>query len=235
MSTRSAPSTLSALVLVTQPVTASTWPVISGVMSAPIGTIVTAFSSILFLASSALSRMMPVDWMPTFLPTMSWALLDRLFLEREEAVRVLLHADREALDRQALRHRQHQRRARRHLAEVEATRRDDGDAVDVGAAGLDLEVDPFLLEVALLLGDDLADLVAADQPAELHVDLGLAGRACADRQQAAGAQQAAGRRGRQQPATISIQDVRHHHLPAACVRTILWNPGRSRKDRFAPP
>ena len=71
--------------LVTQPVTASTWPVISGVMSAPIGTIVTAFSSILFLASSALSRMMPVDWMPTFLPTMSWALRIGFFLSEKKA------------------------------------------------------------------------------------------------------------------------------------------------------
>ena len=41
-------------------------------MSAPIVTICTSFSGILFLARSARSRMTPVAWMPTFLPTMSF-------------------------------------------------------------------------------------------------------------------------------------------------------------------
>ncbi len=84
MSTRSGPNTFSAEVLVSQPVTASTWPVSRGVMSAPIGTMLTLFSSILFLASSALSRMMPVDWMPIFLPTMSWALRMGFFLSEKK-------------------------------------------------------------------------------------------------------------------------------------------------------
>ena len=162
-----------ALVLVSQPVTQSTWPVSSGDMSAPIVTICTSFSGILFLASSARSRMTPVAWMPTFLPTMSFGSRIGFFFSEKNAVRVLLHAGREALDRHVLRGRQHQRRARRDLTDLEAARRDDRDAVDVRAAGLDAQLDAFLLVVAELLGAHLADLVAAEQPAELHVDDGL--------------------------------------------------------------
>ena len=54
--------------LVSQPVTTSTCPVISGIMSEPMVTICTSFASILFFASSARSRITPVAWMPTFLP-----------------------------------------------------------------------------------------------------------------------------------------------------------------------
>jgi hypothetical protein len=84
-STRSAPSGLSAVVFVSQPVTVSTWPVSSGVMSAPIGMIVIDFSSILFLASSARSSTRPVDWMPIFLPTMSFGVrIGFFFSEKKE-------------------------------------------------------------------------------------------------------------------------------------------------------
>jgi hypothetical protein len=48
--------------------------------------------------------------------------------------------------------------------------------VDVRAARLEAQLDAFLIVVAELLGADLADLVAGQEPAELHVDdrLGLA-------------------------------------------------------------
>jgi hypothetical protein len=103
---------------------------------------------------------------------------DRVLLQREEAVRVLLHTHREALDRQALGHRQHDGGAGRHLAGLEATGGHDGDSIDVRSAGLDVEVDAFLLEVAQLLRDYLADLVATDQPAQLHVDCRFVGCQC---------------------------------------------------------
>ncbi len=49
-----------------------------------------------------------------------------------------------------------------------------GDAVDAGPAGMDHDVELLLLEVAELLGGDLADLVVAGEPAELEIDgLGL--------------------------------------------------------------
>ena len=85
MSTRSAPSTFSAVVLVSQPVTTSTWPVSSGDMSAPMVTICTSFSGILFLASSARSRMTPVAWMPTFLPTRSFGSRIGFFFSEKNA------------------------------------------------------------------------------------------------------------------------------------------------------
>ena len=45
---------------------------------------VTSFSAILFLASSARSRITPVAWMPIFLPTMSWALRIGLFFSEKK-------------------------------------------------------------------------------------------------------------------------------------------------------
>ena len=72
MSTRSAPIALRAVVLVSHPVTASTWPVISGAYSLPMTTTWTSDSLILWCASSARSRMRAVPWVPIFLPTMSW-------------------------------------------------------------------------------------------------------------------------------------------------------------------
>ena len=73
-----------AVVLVSHPVTTSTWPVISGVMSAPIGMICTSLASMLFLASRARSRMMPVDWMPIYLPTMSCAVRIGFFFSEKK-------------------------------------------------------------------------------------------------------------------------------------------------------
>ncbi len=52
-------------------------------MSAPIVTIVTSFSAILFLASSARSRMTPVAWMPTFLPTRSFGSFTGFFFSEK--------------------------------------------------------------------------------------------------------------------------------------------------------
>ena len=81
----SAPSTFMALVLVSQPVTQSTWPVSTGDMSAPMVTICTSLSGILFLASSARSRMTPVAWMPTFLPTRSFGSRIGFFFSEKNA------------------------------------------------------------------------------------------------------------------------------------------------------
>jgi hypothetical protein len=159
---------------------------------------------------------------------------DRLLLQREEAVRMFLHADREALDRQPLGHRQHQRGTRRHLAQLEAAGGHHRDPVDAGTARLDVEVDAFLLEVALVLGHHLADLVTADQPAELHVDLGLAGCAGADRQQASAGQHAARRRrGPEQSATLLIQDILHR-IPPGRWRDDSLDSRAIRQGSFAP-
>ena len=83
---------------------------------------------------------------------------------------MLLHAHAEALHRNPLSHRQHERRARRDLPELIAPRRDDADPVDVRPTRMDLEVEAFLFEVAETLGDDFAVLVPAGGPAELHVE-----------------------------------------------------------------
>ena len=71
MSTRSAPSALSAETLVCQPATASTRPLSRGIMSEPIGTMLTWLSGIWCRASMALSSTMPVACMPMRLPIMS--------------------------------------------------------------------------------------------------------------------------------------------------------------------
>ena len=87
---------------------------------------------------------------------------------------MLLQAGGEAHHRDLLRGRQHQRGAGRDLADVVAARGDDGDAVDAGPAGMDHDVELLFLEVAEMLGRDLADLVVAGEPAELEIDgLGL--------------------------------------------------------------
>jgi len=81
----SLPSTFIAEVLVSQPVTQSTWPVSTGDMSAPSVTICTSLSGILFLASSARSRMMPVAWIPTFLPIKSFGSRMGFFFNEKNA------------------------------------------------------------------------------------------------------------------------------------------------------
>ena len=86
---------------------------------------------------------------------------------------MLLRASREAHDRNILRRGEHQRRARRYLPDLEAPCRDHSDAVDVWAAGLEAHLDAFLVVIAELLGADLADLVAREEPAKLHIDDGL--------------------------------------------------------------
>ena len=85
---------------------------------------------------------------------------------------MLLDADAEALDGNALRDGEHQRRARRHLPELVASRGHDPDAVDVRPARVDHEVDAFFLEKTESLRDDLAELVSAGEPAELHIEHG---------------------------------------------------------------
>ena len=71
MSTRSSPRILSALVLVCQPVTAATWPVINWFMSLPMLTASTWSSEMPAFASTARSRIIAVGWVAIVLPTMS--------------------------------------------------------------------------------------------------------------------------------------------------------------------
>ncbi|MCY1286781.1 hypothetical protein D9M70_357580 [compost metagenome] len=124
---------------------------------------------------------------------------DRRLLEREKGIGVLLQANREALDRQPFRHGQHDRWARRDLADLTAPGGNDRHAIDIRAAGLDPEIDAFLLVVAEPPGDNLAHLVAAGHPAQLHIDRGPVGREAAHRQQRArGGQSARHDRGLQQ-------------------------------------
>ena len=85
---------------------------------------------------------------------------------------MLLHTHTEALHRNPLPHRQHERRARRDLPELVAPRGDDADAVDVRPSRMDLEVDSFLFEESETLGDDFTELVTAGEPSELHVEDG---------------------------------------------------------------
>ena len=83
---------------------------------------------------------------------------------------MLLQAGREALHRDLLRRRQHQRRARRDLADLGRPEATIATPSMLGPARLDRDVELLLLEVAELLGGDLADLVVAGEPAELKVD-----------------------------------------------------------------
>ena len=85
---------------------------------------------------------------------------------------MLLHAHAEALHRNPLPYRQHERWARRDLPELVATRGDDADAVDVRSSRMDLEVESFLFEVSETLGDDFTELITASEPSELHVEDG---------------------------------------------------------------
>ena len=169
-STRSGPSTLSAVVLVSQPVTTSTCPVSSGIMSEPMVTICTSFAIDLVLGQQRAQQDHAGRLDADLLAGEVRGRADRVLLQREERVGMLLRGHGEAADRNVLRCRQHQRRAGRHLADFVAAGGDDGDAVIVGAAGLDVEVQAFLLEISELMGTGLAQLIAAAQPAELHVE-----------------------------------------------------------------
>src|SRR5215203_4274974 len=89
---------------------------------------------------------------------------------------MLLRSGRKAHHRNVLRSGEHERRARRHLADLEAPGGDHRHAVDVRTAGLEFQLDAFLLVEPHRLGADLADLVSREQPAELRID---DGRPCA--------------------------------------------------------
>jgi hypothetical protein len=68
---------------------------------------------------------------------------------------------------------------------------------------------PFLLVEAHALGDHLADLVAPDDPAQLHVDARLALREGVDAEQAAGGE-SAGDEGRlQQTSATGVPEMGH--------------------------
>ena len=129
---------------------------------------------------------------------------------------MLLQAGGETRHRNLLRRRQHQGRAGRHLADLVPAGRDDGHAVDAGPAGLDREVELLLLEVAEMLGRDLAHLVVAGEPAELEVDgLGLGLGETARRQQARGGEAGGGRTGLEQrpAANLAGTELAHGDFP----------------------
>ena len=118
---------------------------------------------------------------------------------------MLLQAGGEAHHWDLLRRRQHQRGTGRHLADLVPARGDDGHPVDAGPARLDREVELLLLEVAEMLGRDLAHLVVAGQPAELEVDgLGLGLGETARRQEARGGEAGGGRAGPEQRAAANL-------------------------------
>ena len=96
--------------------------------------------------------------------------VDRRARQRKERIRVLLRADREAGHGNALRGGEHQRWARRNLANFVTAGGHDRHAIDIRPSRLNGEIDFLLLKIAKALGDDFAELVSAGDPAELHVD-----------------------------------------------------------------
>jgi hypothetical protein len=86
-------------------------------------------------------------------------------------------------------------------------------AVDVRTAGLEFQLDAFLLVEPHCLGADLADLVSREQPAELQIDDGPALRAGLDRDERAGPR---GRGHRLEDLTPT--DLGHDNLPRATGR-----------------
>src|SRR5262249_46860472 len=109
-----------------------------------------------------------------------------LLLEREERVGMLLRAHGEALDRNVLRDGKHQRRAGRNLPHLELAGSADGTPVDAGPARLERQSTSLLVVKAELLAAGLAELVAGEQPAKLHVDHRLSLGICRDAHKAAG-------------------------------------------------
>jgi hypothetical protein len=85
---------------------------------------------------------------------------------------MLLNADAEGPDRNSLRDREHERRARGELAQPVASGGHDADAVDVRSSGVDLEVQALLLEEPETARHHLTELIASSEPAELHVEDG---------------------------------------------------------------
>ena len=114
-------------------------------MSAPIGTICTSFSAILFLASSARSSTMPVDWMPIFLPTMSCGLRTGFFFSEKNVYGCCCAPTAKHLIGMSCETASMIDGLDDTCADLEAAGRDDRDAVDVRAAGLDAHIDAFLL------------------------------------------------------------------------------------------
>jgi hypothetical protein len=160
--------------------------------------------------------------MPTFLPTISWAL--RIGVSRKACG---CSARRPRSSRQALRHRQHQRRARRDLAE---SKRPDATTAtpSCGAAGLDPNsILPARSSPASWRRPRRSGCRRSASRA--HVDLGRRPLrrsttvAVPSRPPAAEAA-AATSRFRTFVITISLRRVCGHS----------WNPGRSRNNSFTP-
>ncbi len=89
---------------------------------------------------------------------------------------MLLGPHRETADGKVLRDGEHQRRTGRDLSDLVAAGCHDGDAVDVRAARLKLEIDPFGIVIAEVLRANFAELIAGEKPSELQIEnrLGLA-------------------------------------------------------------
>ena len=163
-------------------------------------------------------------------------LVDRGLGQRIEGEGVFLEADAETADRNVLGGGEHDGGARRHHAHLVLARRDHGEAIDVGPAGLQPEIDAFFLEIAHLLGHDLAKLIAVGKPAELHVQgLGaLGGKDASGKYRRHG--QRAGHRGPQFEHAATREPVSIHSIPPLAGRKPPSIPRllRYSSDRCAP-
>lgn len=87
---------------------------------------------------------------------------------------MLLDADAKSANGDSLGDGEHERRARGHLSDAIASGGHDPDPVDVGASGVDLDVQSLVGEEAEPSRDHFAELVSSREPAELHVEDGKA-------------------------------------------------------------
>src|SRR3989304_2015668 len=94
----------------------------------------------------------------------------RLRRERKVRIRMLLDADAEGTDGDALRDREHERRARGDLAQSVAAGSHDAHTVDVGPSRVDFEAQALFLEVPEPPCHHFAKLVSSGEPAELQVE-----------------------------------------------------------------
>jgi hypothetical protein len=139
-------------------------------------------------------------------------------LEREIGEGMLLVAGGERLYGNAGRARQHDRGARRDRAKRRLAGGDAGDAVDIRSARDDFQLDALLGIKTLLLGDDLAENAVGCEPAELHANLGWrlrGGRRDADQAMAGGS--AAERCGSLQEFAPRFQKLRHVRISHWCA------------------
>ena len=111
---------------------------------------------------------------------------------------------------------------------------DDGHPVDARPARLDRQLQAFGVVVTQLFGRDFGNLVAAQNPAQLHVDPGLAlGQRINRHQRASASEPGCGSRGAHQAAAGEIGFSRHAKSPeVGGPGCILMTAGCTRKNRF---